>query len=281
MKPVRIITDSASDISQATAKKWDITVLPLRILFGEDEYLDGVTITPSVFYEKLAQSSEFPKTSQITPFTYMEAFREAAEKGEAVLCFCISSGVSGSYQSAVTAAEEVGGDITVFDTRQFCISEYIIVERAVQLRDQGLSAAEIAAEMEQEIPKAHVLAVFDTLEYLKKGGRLSAAGALIGGMLQVKPVLTIENGEVFVLGKARGYKRACRILQDFLGGYRIDYDKPLYFGCTGNPEEEMEILRERTITSFRFDLQPETIAVGAAIGAYAGPGAIAAAFFEK
>ncbi len=277
---VRIITDSASDISQKTASEWDITVLPLTILFGEEEFLDGIDLSPADFYERLRESRFFPKTSQVSPYTYEQAFRKAKENGESVLCFCLSSSVSGSYQSACLAAEETGGDIRVFDTKQFCISEYIIIERAVRLRDEGLDAAQIAERIEPEIGKAHVLAAFDTLEYLKRGGRLSAAASRIGNLLSIKPVLTIRDGTVEVLGKARGFRHACSILNQQLDQYRIDYEKPVCFGFTGNPDKELHELRERTVTAFRFDLEPEMIAVGATIGAYAGPGAIAAAFFE-
>ena len=134
---IRIITDSASDISQETAGKWGITVLPLTVRFGEEEYLDGVTLPPHAFYEKLAETDTIPKTSQITPYVYGKTFEEAVKAGDEVLCFCLSSGVSGSVQSAQLAAQEYPGKVFVIDTKQFCISEYIIVERAVQLRDAG------------------------------------------------------------------------------------------------------------------------------------------------
>ena len=140
---VRIITDSASDISQEWAKEWKITVLPLKVRFGEEEFLDGVTLSNREFYERLIETDEIPKTSQITPFEYRSNFEKAVEAGEQVICFCLSSGVSGSFQSAQVAAQEFEGDVFVVDTKQFCISEAIIVERAVQMRDQGMSAAQI------------------------------------------------------------------------------------------------------------------------------------------
>ena len=147
---VRIITDSASDISQEWAKDWNITVLPLKVRFGEEEFLDGVTLSNREFYERLIETDEIPKTSQITPFEYSSHFEKAVKAGEQVVCFCLSSGVSGSFQSACVAAQEFEGDVFVVDTKQFCISEAIIVERAVQMRDQGMSAAQIYTAIEEE-----------------------------------------------------------------------------------------------------------------------------------
>ena len=136
---VRIIADSASDISQEWAKDWNITVLPLKVRFGEEEFLDGVTLSNREFYERLIETDEIPKTSQITPFEYRSHFEEAVKAGDQVVCFCLSSGVSGSFQSACVAAQEFEGDVYVVDTQQFCISEAIIVERAVQMRDSALT----------------------------------------------------------------------------------------------------------------------------------------------
>ena len=189
---VRIITDSASDIRQSQAEEWGIKVIPLKVRFGEEEYLDGVTMKPREFYSRLVETDEVPKTSQITPYVYGKTFEEAVKAGDEVLCFCLSSGVSGSVQSAQLAAQEYPGKVFVIDTKQFCISEYIIVERAVQLRDAGMPAEEIAKTVSEEQKDAHVIAVFDTLEYLKLGGRLSAAAAAVGSILRLKPVLTIE-----------------------------------------------------------------------------------------
>ena len=230
---VRIITDSASDISQELAKELNITVLPLKVRFGEEEFLDGVTLSNRQFYERLIETDEIPKTSQITPFEYRNHFEKAVKAGEQVICFTLSSGVSGSYQSACVAAQEFEGDVFVVDTQQFCISEAIIVERAVQMRDSGMDAAAVFEAIEVEKKDAHVLAIFNTLEYLKLGGRISAAAAFAGGLLSLKPVLTIEDGVVKILGKARGSRNGNNMLTEFaekLGG--IDFERPFCFGYT-------------------------------------------------
>ena len=283
---VRIITDSASDISQELAKELNITVLPLKVRFGEEEFLDGVTLSNRQFYERLIETDEIPKTSQITPFEYRSNFEKAVKAGNQVVCFTLSSGVSGSYQSACVAAQEFEDDVFVVDTQQFCISEAIIVERAVQMRDMGMSAAEIFAAIEAEKKDAHVLAIFNTLEYLKLGGRISAAAAFAGGLLSLKPVLTIEDGVVRILGKARGSRNGNNMLTEFaekLGG--IDFGRPFCFGYTGFSDEMLKkyIHDSARLYEDKIDVRDpgnfRIHKVGATIGTYAGPGAIAVAFF--
>ena len=278
---VTIMTDSASDISQEVAKKWGIVVLPLLVRFGEDEYLDGVTLSPYQFYEKLIETDEIPKTSQITPFDFGEAFRKEVEAGNDVVMFTLSSGVSGSYQSACIAAEDYPGKVFVIDSKQFCVSEYIIVERAVELRDAGKSAAEIATIMEEEKKEAHVIAIFDTLEYLKLGGRISSAAAFAGTMLNLKPVLTIEEGVVKILGKARGSRNGNNMLTEWANKLGIDYDRPVCFAYSGFDDTMLQKYIHDQKDLYEGHLQELQIAeVGATIGTYAGPGAIAVAFFE-
>ena len=283
---VRIITDSASDISQELAKELNITVLPLKVRFGEEEFLDGVTLSNRQFYERLIETDEIPKTSQITPFDYRSSFEKAVKAGEQVICFTLSSGVSGSYQSACVAAQEFEGDVFVVDTQQFCISEAIIVERAVQMRDSGMDAAAVFEAIEVEKKDAHVLAIFNTLEYLKLGGRISAAAAFAGGLLSLKPVLTIEDGVVKILGKARGSRNGNNMLTEFaekLGG--IDFERPFCFGYTGFSDETLKkyIHDSARLYEDKIDVNnPDKFRihkVGATIGTYAGPGAIAVAFF--
>ena len=280
---VRIVTDSASDISQEKAKEWNITVLPLKVRFGEEEFLDGVTLSGKDFYRKLVETDNIPKTSQISPYEYSEEFRKADECGDELIYFSLSSEVSGSYQSACMAAADYSDNIHVVDTQQFCVSEYIIVNRAVQLRDQGLNAEQIISTITPELKKAHVIAVFDTLEYLKLGGRISSAAAFAGGVLMIKPVITIEDGKVKVIGKARGSKNGNNMLIEFVkksGG--IDFDKPICLAYSGFSDDMLKKYVEDS--KFLYEGYEESLQyaiAGATIGTYAGPGAIALAYFEK
>ena len=279
---IKIVTDSASDIPQAQARAWGITVLPLTIRFGDEEFQDGVTLTPDQFFRRLEAGPHFPKTSQITPYIYGLAFGDAVRHGDDVVCFCLSSGVSGSFQSACFAAAGFDGHVFVIDTRQFCISEYVIVQRAVELRDAGFSVAELVTIITEELRHAHVLAAFDTLEYLKRGGRLSGAAAAVGGLLNIKPVLTINEGIVDVLGKARGTRKACDMLMEELAKLgEVDFAKPLCFGCTAGGEEGLHLFMARFMEETGREGEYPQVEVGATIGAYAGPGAIAVAFFTK
>lgn len=280
---VTIIADSASEVSQETAKEWGIKVIPLKIRFGEEEFLDGVTLSNKRFYEKLIESDELPKTSQISPADYEDCFKAAVEAGDEVVCLTISSGVSGCVQSANIAAAEYEGKVYVVDTMQFCISYYILVEYAVRLRDAGKSAKEIADEITRVREKAIVLAVFDTLEYLKAGGRLSSTAAFVGEILSIKPVITITNGIVDVIGKARGSKKGNNMLIEkvkAIGG--INFTMPVVTGYTGLSDEYLQKYLEDSRDLYDGDISDiRKVSVGATVGTYAGPGAIAVAFYPK
>ena len=280
---VRIIVDSASDVSQATAKEWGITVVPLKVRFGDDEYQDGKTLSNTEFYERLIETDVVPKTSQIPPAEYIDEFENAVEAGDEVVCLVLSSGVSGCFQSATIASSDFEDKIHLVDTRQFSLSYYILVEYAVRLRDEGKSAKEIADEITRVREKAKVLAVFDTLEYLKAGGRLSSTAAFVGEILSIKPVITITNGIVDVIGKARGSKKGNNMLIEKVkeaGG--IDFTMPVVTGYTGLSDEYLQKYLEDSKDLYEGKVSDiRKISVGATVGTYAGPGAIAVAFYPK
>ncbi len=279
---VRIITDSASDITQERASELDIQVMPLTTVFGKEEYLDGVTLSNREFFEKLIETDEMPHTCQIPPFGYAEAFRGALEnEGDEVLCVTLSSKLSGSYGSAAMAAEEFGGRVALVDSENVCIGQQILVLYAVRLRDMGMSAREIAAELERRRGDVRVLALLDTLEYLKRGGRISPAVALAGSLLSIKPVVAVENGEVVLTGKARGSKNGSNLLKAFVekaGG--IDFSMPYTLAYSGLSD----VLLKKYIHDSS-DMYPGSgedlpvCAIGSTIGTHVGPGAIAVAFF--
>ena len=277
---VKIIVDSASDVSQKVAKEWGITVIPLHVRFGEHEYEDGVTLSNEQFYEKLIETDELPKTSQISPAEYADVFAEAVKNGDDAVCMVLSSGVSGCFQSARLAAEDFDGKVHVVDTKQFCISYYILVEYAVRLRDEGKGADEIVAEIEKERNRAKVLSVFDTLEYLKAGGRLSSAAAFAGTLLSIKPVVTITDGIVEVIGKARGSKNGSNILIQNIKKLGVDYSMPICFGYTGLSDDMLQKYIADSHELYEGDAY-NIVSVGSTIGTYAGPGAIAVAFYPK
>ncbi len=278
---IRIITDSASDISQAEARELGLEVLPLKTIFGQDEYLDGIDIDHTAFYHRLIESDILPTTSQIGPYDYEEHFRAAVEAGDEVLCVTVSSKLSGCHQSAAIAAGEFPGRVTVVDSRNVTIGQRLLLQLAVQARNEGKTAGEIAALLETQREHIHLIALLDTLEYLKKGGRVSSATALAGTLLSIKPVVAVENGEVAILGKARGSKNGSNLLRELVersGG--INFEKPFSLAYTGLEDSLLQkyIADSASLYEGKTDALP-IHTIGSTIGTHVGPGAIAVAFF--
>ena len=276
----RIIVDSTADLMPEIKER--VHVVPLTVHFGDEEYIDGVTIDHKTFYEKLIESDVLPTTSQATPDAFMKEFEKAGQAGEAAVVITIASQLSGTYQSAVIAAGEYE-NIFVVDSGSGAMGSGILTELALRLLDEGKSAEEIAAILEEEKKKIVIVALVDTLEYLKKGGRISKTLAFAGGVLNIKPVLSIICGEINLLGKARGSKMGNNLLiqeMDKAGG--IDFRKPVLLGYTGISNalllkyiEDSRHIWEGNLEEVRYT------SVGSVIGTHAGPGAVAVAFFKN
>ena len=274
---IHIITDSASDIVGNTRP--DLTVLPMTITFGSEAYRDGVDLTHKEFYEKLVEGDTLPVTSQITPFAFEEAIDERREKGEAVIVITMSGKLSGTNQSARSAAEGKE-NVWVVDSENVTVGERILVELALRRKDAGVSAEKIVAELEQVKKRVRLVALVDTLEYLKKGGRVSAAVAFAGGLLQIKPVIAIKDGEVAIMGKARGSKQADNLIAEAVkstGG--VDFGMPCFLGYTGLSDVLVKKYAEDNAALWRSGTSELPIStIGGTIGTHAGPGAIAVAW---
>ena len=278
---VRIIVDSTADLNEAIAHR--LTVVPLTVHFGEEEYVDGVTITHKEFYEKLIESDVLPHTSQATPAAFEAVFEEVVAAGDTAVVLTLASKLSGTYQSATIAAADYPGNIFVVDTTTAAIGAGILAELALRLVDEGLSAEAIARRIEAERENLCVIAMLDTLEYLKRGGRISKTVAFAGGLLAIKPVVCLKDGEIVILGKARGSKQGNNLLVSAIqnvGG--VDFDKPLLLGYTGLSDlllqkyiEDSKALWEEGTDELH------TTVIGSVIGTHAGPGAVAVAFFKK
>ena len=278
---VRIITDSAADLPAPFRP--EVTVLPMAITFGEEQYLDGVDLTHRQFYEKLIEGEVLPTTSQINPAQFEEAFRQAVDAGENVVAILLSSKLSGTCQSARIAAEEFPGRVFVVDSENATIGEQILVLRALSLADQGLDAAAVAKRLEAEKQDIRLVALLDTLEYLKRGGRISPSVALVGGLLSVKPVVAVEHGEVVMLGKARGSKNGNNLLvQEIRKTSGVDFDRPYLLGYTGLEDSLLQkyIADSAALWTEHTDALPVGT-IGATIGTHVGPGAVAVAFFQQ
>lgn len=280
---VKLVISSSSDIPRSEAEKMGIKVLPMNISFGTEQYEDGVNLTPDEFFEKLIETDTLPVTSQISPFVFEECFREITDAGDTPLAITISSKLSGTYFSAVTAAEEVGGKAFVVDSLNASLGEAILVYYAKRLVDKGLSAEEIVKELNEAKTKIRLIALLDTLEYLKKGGRISAATAFAGELLGIKPVISVIDGEVKAVGKARGSKKGNNLLNELAeksGG--IDFSMPFSLAYSGQSDALLKKYIEDSSALWKgnTDVLP-TLKIGATIGTHVGPGAIAVAFFSK
>ncbi|MCM1065691.1 MAG: DegV family protein [Eubacterium sp.] len=276
---VKIITDSCSDI--VDNKREDLLILPITITFDSKEYQDGIDLSHREFYEKLIESDELPATSQIPPSVFEEAYKAALEQGDEVIVITISSKLSGTYQSANIGAENHRESVYIVDSENASLGERILVEYALRLKDQGLSAKEIVKNLEKEKKNIRLIALLDTLEYLKKGGRISKAAAAAGSLLSIKPVIAIQGGEVVVLGKARGSKQGNNLLaEEIARANGVDYDMPFILAYTGLTDVVIQkyIDDHENLWKGIVD-RPIPASVGGAIGTHIGPGAIGIAFF--
>lgn len=279
---VKFIIDSASDVLPAECEALGVTHLPLTVRFGEKEYADGVDITPREFYKELTTNPDHPTTSQISPAAFENAYKKLTVNGDQVVVITISSKLSGTYQSAVIAAADFEGKVWVVDSLSATAGERVMLNYGMELAAQGMSAADIAAQLDTVKGKVRIFAYLDTLEYLKKGGRISATTAVVGGLLNIKPVITVEDGEVVSIGKARGAKAGNQMVRDLVekqGG--IDTDKPFVLVYSGDTEENVQKFAEDSAYLWQGAAQPPIAAIGSVIGTHVGPGAVAIAYFEK
>lgn len=276
----RIIVDSTSDLMPNI--KEQVHIVPLTVHFGQEEYVDGVTISHKAFYEKLVETDVHPSTSQATPAAFETEYEKAHEAGEAAVVIALTSKLSGTYQSAMIAAAEYE-NIYVVDSGSVAIGGAILVEYALKLLNEGLEAKQIAEKLEEVKSRIVIVALVDTLEYLKKGGRVSKTVAFAGTLLNIKPVLSVADGEINMLGKARGSKMGNNLLvQEIEKAGGVDFSMPLLLGYTGLSDamllkyiEDSKHIWEGNVDQVRYT------SIGSVIGTHAGPGAVAVAFFKN
>ena len=280
---VKLIIDSASDINEKEAGELGITMLPMEVRFGSDEYLDGVNLMPKDFYNRLIESDELPKTSQINPFRFEEEFEKLTANGDEVVVITISSKLSGTYRSACEASKNYSGKVFVVDSLNATIGERLLCQYAIKLIKDGKTASEIATELNNVKSKINVMAMLNTLKYLKKGGRISAVTALAGEVFSIKPVVGIIEGEVKMIGKAMGSKKGNNLLNTLVekkGG--IDFDMPYGVVWSGNDDSVLnKYVEDSNHLWENYTDKVPAYMMGSTIGTHVGPGAIGVAFFEK
>ncbi len=234
---VQIITDSTSDLSKARQEALGVEVAPLSVHFGEESFLDGVDLTNEAFYVRLRAAQALPTTAQVNPEEFVRRFQAHRDRGDDVVALFIASKLSGTCQSAMIAREMVDPDhIFVIDSDTVTFGLGLLVEMAARLRDQGLSAREIAEELERLKARQRFYAVVETLKYLKMGGRISGAAAVVGGMLGITPILDIRDGVVQAAGKARGRKAAYQWMEKKIAAEPVDTSLPVSFGHADAPQ---------------------------------------------
>ena len=274
---VKIVVDSTVDLVPEV--KNQVKVVPVSVIFGEQEYKDGINIDPVKFYEMLMSSEKLPTTSQPTPVVFEDTYRELVEAGHEVVCITIASKLSGTYQSATIAADEFPGKVFVVDSRSAAIGAGILTEWALKLAEEGRNGQEILEALMEKRKEIRLYAMVDTLEYLKKGGRLSSTVAFVGGMLNLKPIISLEEGEIKVLGKARGQKAAFAALTKACLESGVNDNAPYMLAYSGVNDENLSRYLEENSELWSAD--GRKIILGSAIGTHAGPGAVAMAFFVK
>ncbi len=277
---IRILVDSSSDYELNELTKWNMNFVPLTITLDEKSYKDGIDLKKNQLYEMLSSTESFPKTAQPSPASFAEIFEDAKEKGDEIICILLSSGLSGTCQSATIAKNMVDYDkIYIIDSLSATHGIRLMAECAIRLRDQGVSGAEIVAEVEAMKSRCKIIAGVDTLEFLCRGGRLSRTAAAIGEIANLKPMITVlEDGTLKVIGKCLGRLKATSFIMKQLEEKTIDTDSSLYTLYTYGTEnvEKLEEKLEKAGYKVSGRLQ-----VGATIGAHVGPGAFGVTFVEK
>lgn len=275
---IKLITDSSADLPENIIKAYDITVVPLRVLFGSDEYYDKVDMSPRAFFERIEQTGEMPSTSQVTPNQFIEAFSEALKGYDHVLCVTIASNASGTYQSAILAQNSVEvSRIHVIDSTLLCMGTGLLVIKIAQMIEEGLEINEIVRRANDVKARIGTIFCVDSLDYLRKGGRISASAAYIGGLLKVKPILTVENGLTKPIGKVRGTKNVLK--------YFLQYISETPFRDIVVSHAQNQPLADRIIQMLRQELNYTgdiiISEIGPVIGSHAGPGTISVFYLKE
>lgn len=277
---IRIITDSAADFEPWELEERNITCIPLVVTFGDTEYRENVNLSKVQFYELLADAQELPKTSQASPQILLEHFEEAKKAGDAVIYICLSSGISGTYQSAKMTKNLAEYDrCFVVDSLSGTGGQRMVVEHAVKLRAEGKSAEQIVAELEALRSRLSLFACMDTLENLYRGGRISQSAYTLGTMVQIKPIIQMK-GQVTVPAKAMGMKKGVEYLCRQVQKQPPDEAYPFYVMYTSSRENGVKLAMR--FREMGYDIPDgRIIQVGAAIGTHIGPNAVGFVYVAK
>lgn len=279
---IKILVDSTSDIPEDLIKKHDINVVPLTVNFEDKSYLDKVDISNEEFFEKLKSCDKLPTTSQASPSAFMDSFSELTKNGDDVIAILISTNFSGTYESARIAKnmmDECSEKVHLVDSNTASLGACLLVLEACRLVEDGLSIEDILAELDKRKKKINILAGVDTLKYLEKGGRMTKGLATVGTILNIKPIISVKNGEIAPIDKVRGSNKIIKWIESNISeNENIEKEMiAVYHSVNNQVCDKLENIVKNTINPNRI-IRGD---IGSVIGTHTGPGAIAIAYFEK
>ena len=269
---IRLVTDSTCDLPEALVKQLDVTVVPLRVTFGETTYLDGVELTKAAFYEKLAASDTLPFTSQVNPNEFVEVFEKILDEGDEVLGVFIANELSGTFQSATIAKDTLKSDkIHLVDSRGVNAMMGLLLIEASKMIQSGKTVESILERLDLMRQNMESAIMIDTLKYLVKGGRLSKTQGAAGSLLNLKPIIEIRNGVVNTIHKARGKTKAVKCIMDWIKDNQFDLSNKTVFVINSNDPEMGLKIKETLLSQFAVK-EVVDAQIGSVVGTHSGPG---------
>ncbi|MDI9495337.1 MAG: DegV family protein [Bacillota bacterium] len=278
---IRIVVDSTSDLTDEIIEKYNIKMVPLTVNFENESFLDKVELSTKEFFEKLEVAEKLPTTTLVSPGAFVEVFSEILMEGDQVLGLFIASELSGTYDSARMAKNMIGSDdIHIIDTRSVCLGSFALILEAIKLVEQNKPIEEIVDELERLKEKVVVAAALDTLKYLEKGGRLTKGQAVLGTLLNIKPIIGVKDGKITVIDKIRGKNKAIKWFDEWIEKNNYDLSDKTVLLFHGRAYEQLKLLRDAIEKKYRIKniIEQE---IGAVIGTHAGPGVLGIGFLDK
>ena len=273
---IKVVTDSTSDLDSAIAEDLGITIVPLNVHFGETVFKDGIDLNTDQFFDKLSNGNVFPSTSQPSLGEFVDVYKEISQPGDVIISVHVSSKLSGTINSAQQAANTLSGtvDVRIVDTQQVSMTVGLSAVGAAQAAQEGKSAEECIAIAESVAKRSNFFALFDTLEYLEKGGRIGKARSLIGGLLKIRPILRVEDGEIGQFSKARSRNMGMLKLEQAVRELGKLDDIAIVYSTDGSDAEKLAATVEELLPDGK---SPFLTRVGPVIGTHAGPNLVAIA----
>ncbi|HOK48837.1 MAG TPA: DegV family protein [Sedimentibacter sp.] len=278
---IRIVVDSTSDLTDEIIEKYNIKMVPLTVNFENESFLDKVELSTKEFFDKLEAAEKLPTTTLVSPGTFVEVFSEILLEGDQVLGMFIASELSGTYDSARMAKNMIGSeDIHLIDTKSVCLGSFALVLEAIRLVEEKKPIEEIVNELEALKEKTVVVAALDTLKYLEKGGRLSKGQAVIGSLLNIKPIIAVKDGKISVIDKIRGRNKTIKWFDEWIEKNNFDLSDKTVLLFHGRAYEQLKVLRNTIEEKYNIKniIEQE---IGAVIGTHAGPGVLGIGFINK